>query len=70
MATVFSFTAMREPNLHIHVEIDNSEAKFWLEPVELAKSYGFKAKEINQLTKLVSDSQQQFKQAWDEYFTR
>ena len=54
--------------MHIHVEKGESIAKFWLEPVELASSYGFNATEINLLRKLVSTQQQTFKQAWHEHF--
>ena len=28
---------------HVHVERENSTCKFWLEPVELARSHGFTA---------------------------
>jgi hypothetical protein len=31
---------------HVHVERDDSEAKFWLTPVRLARSHGFGRKEI------------------------
>ena len=53
---------------HIHIEQADNVAKYWLEPVELANSYGFSAKEINNIRKLVIDNQTQFKQAWHEYF--
>src|SRR5262245_28222245 len=32
---------------HVHVERDDCEAKFWLDPVRLAHSHGFSRKEIN-----------------------
>ena len=54
---------------HIHVEKGDMTAKFWLEPVELVNSYGFSAKEINELRKLVMEHQQQFKVKWNEYFS-
>jgi hypothetical protein len=38
---------------HIHVEKGDNTAKFWLEPVELANSFGFKAKEINEIRLIV-----------------
>ncbi len=49
---------------HIHVEKADGVAKFWLEPVELANSYGFTAKEVSQLRKVIIDYQQPFKDAW------
>lgn len=53
---------------HIHVEQGDEVAKFWLDPVELESSYGFSAKEINQIRKLVVEHQVQLLQAWYEYF--
>lgn len=53
---------------HIHIEQDDDVTKFWLEPVELASSYGFSAKEINQIRKLVVENQAQLLKAWHDYF--
>jgi hypothetical protein len=53
---------------HIHVEQADDVAKFWLDPVELASSYGFSAKEINQIRKLVVAHQAQLLKAWHDYF--
>ena len=52
---------------HTHIEQDDNVAKFWLEPVELASSYGFSAKDINQIRKLVLEHQTILLQAWHEY---
>ena len=53
---------------HIHVEKGDDVAKFWLESVELESSYGFSAKEINQIRKLVVEHQSTLLQAWHDYF--
>lgn len=53
---------------HIHVERGDAAAKFWLEPVELADSVGFSAKEINLLRRLVIEHQATLLQAWHDYF--
>lgn len=53
---------------HIHVEQADDVAKFWLESVELESSYGFSAKEINQIRKLVEQHQATLLQAWHDYF--
>ncbi|MDX2301680.1 MAG: DUF4160 domain-containing protein [Microscillaceae bacterium] len=52
----------------MHVESAENTAKFWLDEVDLANSYGFSARDINRLRKLVLENQEQFKQAWNEYF--
>lgn len=56
-----------EPS-HIHVERESKEAKFWLEPVRLARSHGFAAKEINEIEKLVVDNRQLLLERWNEFF--
>jgi hypothetical protein len=45
-----------EPNEppHIHVDRNRESAKFWLEPVELAKTIGFNAKELRKRTLVLS----------------
>nr|WP_246859630.1 DUF4160 domain-containing protein [Spirosoma sp. KCTC 42546] len=50
------------------MEQGDDVAKFWLEPVELESSYGFSAKEINQIRKLVVEYQVTLLQAWHGYF--
>ena len=53
---------------HIYVEHGDNVAKFWLEPVRLEHSHGFRSKEINRMHKLVEEHQQQLLESWDEFF--
>jgi hypothetical protein len=53
---------------HIHVERDDCEAKFWLDPVRLERSHGFSSKEINRIQRLVDQHRQQLLESWDEFF--
>ncbi len=53
---------------HIHVQADNRLAKFWLQPVNLANSIGFNAKELNQLLGLVREHESLFLEAWNDFF--
>jgi len=53
---------------HIHVQHENSLAKFWLKPVSLAGSVGFSAHELNKLLGMVESNQQTFIEAWHEFF--
>jgi len=55
---------------HVHVEKGDASAKFWLNEVELADSFGFNAKEINQLRKKVEEHRQAFLQSWYDYFNQ
>jgi hypothetical protein len=50
---------------HIHVERDAHVAKFWLEPVRLARSGGFG---IRNLARLVGERQSDLLEAWNGHF--
>lgn len=58
-----------EPNepTHIHVDRDELSAKFWLEPVDLARNVGFRPRELRKLKAVVLEHQQQFLEAWYGY---
>jgi hypothetical protein len=53
---------------HIHVKASGDEAKFWLDPVQLAANYGFNAREINEVEDLVQLHRSQLLEAWHEHF--
>ena len=53
---------------HTHVERDDSEAKFWLDPVRLERSRGFRRKEINRIRGLVEEHREQLLESWNEFF--
>lgn len=53
---------------HIHIAHDSRLAKFWLEPIELARSKGFAPHELTRLETLVTDSRKRLLEAWHEYF--
>ena len=53
---------------HVHVQADNRLAKFWLQPVNLASSIGFNAKELNLLLVLVRENEALFLEAWNDFF--
>ena len=59
-----------EPNEppHIHVDRDNRSAKFWLQPVALARNVGFNAQELNEIQRIVRAEQSTLWEAWHGYF--
>ena len=57
----------REP-VHIHVMKDSIDAKFWLDPVQLAGSRGFRSHELNRIRALVIEHRVAFKEAWHGHF--
>ena len=54
----------------MHVERAENVAKFWLQPVSLAESYGFRSHEITQLCSLVIEHRLNFVEAWNAHFNR
>ncbi|USU03907.1 DUF4160 domain-containing protein [Sphingomonadaceae bacterium OTU29LAMAA1] len=59
-----------EPNEPPHVQVDRGEAtiKVWLNPVEVAKSRGFRAHEINDILTMVAEHRAMLVERWHEYF--
>lgn len=55
---------------HVHVEHADSVAKFWINPVALAESHGFRSHELNRLRALVIEHRSDFLEAWNAYFRR
>lgn len=76
MPTVMRIGAFRfyfyshEPNEPPHIHIDRAEAtiKVWLGSVEVARSRGFRAHEINGIVAMVAEHQTALTEAWHEYF--
>jgi len=53
---------------HVHVERDDCEAKFWLDPVRLERSRGFRRQEINRVRELVVEHREQLLESWNDFF--
>jgi hypothetical protein len=53
---------------HVHVERDDGEAKFWLDPVRLERSRGFRRQEINRLRGLVEEHRERLLESWNDFF--
>ncbi len=55
--------------MHVHVQAQSGEAKFWLEPdIELAVSFGLSAREIKEILNLVQVHQNEILSAWRRHF--
>ena len=65
---LFFYAGDRNEPPHVHVERDDSEAKFWLDPVRLARSHGFAANEFNKIEKLIIENQQHLMDRGNEFF--
>ena len=54
--------------VHVHIDRDNLSAKFWVNPVSLARNFGFGGRELRQVERLVRDNQTVLLEAWNGYF--
>ena len=65
----FFFNSREENRRHVHVNTTEGTAKFWLEPnIELADSYNIKDFELNRISKIINNKNEDFINAWNRYF--
>lgn len=59
-----------EPNEspHVHVDHDEASAKFWLNPVGLARNLGFSGHELRDIERMVREHQEELMEAWNGWF--
>jgi hypothetical protein len=53
---------------HVHVDRERFSAKFWLQPVSLARNLGFSAREPRKVQARVEKHQREQLEAWYGYF--
>lgn len=63
----FSLEGTEPP--HIHVEQAERYAKFWLAPVALVNSRGFRTNEISEILGIVRENGKLFLERWHEHFS-
>ena len=61
----FFFSNETTEPAHVHIESDENYAKYWLEPVELAKSVVYNTKELNEIRKLILENVIILKEKWN-----
>ena len=55
---------------HVHVQRDATLAKFWLDPIRLDYSQGYRAFEIRRIESIIRENHERLTGAWDEYFAK
>jgi hypothetical protein len=65
----FFFSNEGQEPAHIHVKAGEDEAKFWLNPVQLAVNYGFNSRELNRIQRIIEEHQVELLEVWNEYFS-
>lgn len=53
---------------HIHIERGEKLAKYWLNPVDLAMSDGFRSHELTRIRAMVIEHRHLFLEKWHEHF--
>ena len=53
---------------HVHVISATGQAKFWLDPISVARSVAVTARELRQIESIVRDNREQLLRSWHEYF--
>ena len=65
----YSHDLINEPP-HVHVDRDELSAKFWLDPVALARNLGFSARELRRIERSVRTHQEALLERWYEEYGR
>jgi len=53
---------------HVHVQREQYVAKFWLNPVRLQSSGGFRPVEIRKIQRLIEQRESELLESWYDYF--
>jgi hypothetical protein len=53
---------------HIHVDTGDGECKFWLDPIQLARSRNVRPVELRRIEVVIFERQSFFKEKWHEFF--
>ena len=64
----YFYSADRGQPPHIHVERDGRIAKFWLNPLQLARSGGLSRRDINNIQRIITAHRQAFLERWYDAF--
>jgi hypothetical protein len=67
----FYFFSREETRIHVHVQGDRGEAKFWLEPkIELAQNYGLSQASVRSALRVIREREDEIRESWKAHFRR
>ena len=65
----FFFFSREETRMHVHVQSENGEAKFWLTPeLELARNFRLSRVELREAEEIIEAHHDDFTTAWAKHF--
>jgi hypothetical protein len=53
--------------MHVHAQRERMICTFWMQPVTLARNYGFAAKELNTIRTIITRNRNKIMEAWYEH---
>jgi len=65
---IYFYSHDRAEPPHVHVDRDDSTAKFWLTPVALAYNIGFRANELRDIQRMVTEHAAEWLEMWNDNF--
>ena len=65
----FFYSADGDEPPHVHVERESNVAKFWIDPVRLVASGGFRRAELRDIERVVTENERRLLEAWHGFFT-
>jgi len=65
----FFFSSDRNEPIHIHVEKDNCYCKFWINPVKLSYTTGFRSHELTVIRKVIENRKDIIEEKWNGFFS-
>ncbi len=67
---LFFYSNERNEPVHVHVDYQEARAKFWIDPVRLARNQGMNAGTLGKAGDLVSKHENLIKEKWNEFFSK
>lgn len=64
----FFYSNENDEPRHVHVRAAEKEAKYWLDPLELAWNYGFNTRQLKQIERHLGDNRAYLIEMWDDFF--
>ena len=66
----FFFNSREETRRHVHVEMPDGIAKFWLEPIiSLSNFYNLNEKDLVKIESIIREKKDDFIKEWNKHFS-
>jgi hypothetical protein len=65
---VYFFSNEDDEPPHVHVDRDAATAKFWLDPLQVARNRGFPDSELTRIRRMLEPRQVELMEAWYGWF--